>query len=327
MAFVDEVTIRSRAGNGGNGVVRWLREKSRPWGGPAGGNGGRGGDVVVRGVRDLGRLTEYRFVKEVVAENGEAGKSKNQDGKDGATRVLEVPIGSVVSVDGTPRVEVLEEGKDFLLLRGGAGGLGNAYFKGAENQNPQESTPGKPGEAGLVHIELKLIVDCGFVGLPNAGKSSLLNALTNARSKVGAYPFTTLEPNLGDYHGYVLADIPGLIEGASDGKGLGHRFLRHVSRTKVLLHLVSLEEEDPVSAYRAIRDELAAYSEELAAKPEALVLTKTDTAPAERLEEVREALSKVNSTITDVSIIDDEALARFKGFLSRYLGGTATPGA
>lgn len=319
--FVDEMTISARAGHGGNGVVRWLREWGRPWGGPAGGDGGKGGDVYVRAVRDLGLLARYRGAKEFNAENGGVGESRSRHGKNGDDLIIEVPIGSIVTdTQRGDRYELREEGQTERILKGGMGGLGNEYFKSSTNRSPEESTKGKPGEEGVFDIELELVADAGFIGLPNAGKSSLLNALTEASSKVGAYPFTTLEPHLGTFYGFVLADIPGLIEGASEGKGLGHKFLRHVRRTRLLVHCVSAEHEDVVSAYRTVRAELAKFDEKALQKREIVLLTKNDIVSKEELTEKRNLLKGLNEAVFDVSVIDDASLKNWSDTLSQILG-------
>ena len=278
MAFIDEVQLDIKAGKGGDGVVRWIREKFKPKGGPGGGNGGRGGDVYAEAVSDLQILDQYQFQKKFAADNGNPGDNWNKEGKDGEDLVLKFPVGSIITntqTGDTWELTALEQRE--LLLRGGRGGLGNTHFKSSRNTTPYESTPGKPGEAGQFHIELQLIADIGLVGLPSAGKSSLLNALTNAQSKVGAYHFTTLEPHLGvTKNKTILADIPGLIEGAADGKGLGHKFLRHIKRTTALAHCVSVENPDPVAAYTEIRGELERFDPELATKSEITLLTKVD---------------------------------------------------
>jgi len=277
MAFVDEMTVRATAGKGGAGVVRWLHIKGNEKAGPAGGDGGRGGDVILEGVRDLAILASYRYTKSFRGEDGGAGANNNRHGKDGEPAVIKVPVGTVAENLATgDTFEILEEGQRVVVMKGGAGGFGNAHFKGATNQNPMQSTPGRPGQSGEIRISLKLIADAGFIGFPNAGKSSLLNELTRARSKVGAYPFTTLDPHLGDFYGFILADIPGLIEGASEGRGLGSRFLKHIERTRILVHLVSAEQEDVAAAYGAIRDELRAFDPVLAEKPELVILSKVD---------------------------------------------------
>lgn len=231
MAFVDEVKINIKAGRGGSGVVRWLNEKNKEYSGPSGGNGGAGGDVYAESVLDLGVLINYKNIKILEASDGRDGAKKSRQGSKGEDLNIKVPVGSILTNLSTlERFELNKEGDKVLILKGGKGGLGNEHFKASTNIRPEQSTPGRDGEEAVFLIELELIAHVGLVGLPNAGKSSLLNVLTNARSKVGNYAFTTLEPNLGDLYGYIIADIPGLIEGASDGKGLGHKFLRHIKK-------------------------------------------------------------------------------------------------
>ncbi len=321
MAFIDELHIHATAGHGGAGVVRWLHLKGKDKAGPAGGDGGRGGDVILEGVRDLGALAHYRYSKKFRAENGGSGEGNDRHGKDGEPVVLKVPVGSVATLTTTGEVyEILAEGQQEVLFRGGMGGWGNAHYKGSVNQNPEQSTPGKAGGAGDIRISLKLIADAGLIGFPNAGKSSLLNSLTRARSKVGAYPFTTLDPHLGEFFGYVLADIPGLIEGASSGKGLGSRFLKHIERTGLLVHLVSAEQDDPIAAYRAIREELAAFGRGLDEKPELLVLSKVDVLEPGEVTKVQAALEKAAGvSVLPLSVIDDELLKQFSDTLTKRL--------
>lgn len=300
--FVDELTIEARAGNGGNGVERWLQLKFMPLGGPAGGNGGRGGDVYLRAVRDLGLLSKYTGDKSFKAELGEAGGGRSQHGKNGEDLYIDVPVGSKVTDTERGRVyELLTAGETVRILRGGQGGLGNEHFKSSTNRSPVETTSGKQGESGIFHIELSLLVDVGLIGFPNAGKSTLLNTFTNATAAVGAYPFTTLEPHLGDLYGYTIADIPGLIEGASEGKGLGHKFLRHAEKTKMLLHLVSFEHEDMHAAYRTVRDELRRYSASLAAKEEWVILTKTDLVDEDAVTTMLGEFKKENPNVFAIS--------------------------
>lgn len=318
--FVDEITIYAKAGNGGNGVVRWRHEKFKPMAGPAGGNGGRGGDVFVRAVKDLNRLAKYTGNKSFVAEAGAAGANNSREGKDGEDLFIDVPVGSkITDIDRRRVFEVTDVGQTERILKGGGGGLGNEHFKSATNRSPEEATKGRPGEEGNFLIEVALIVDVGFVGLPNAGKSTLINSLTNAQSRVGAYPFTTLEPHLGELYGFVLADIPGLISGAADGKGLGHKFLRHVSRTKMLLHVVSLEHEDPVSEYYAIREELSKYGGGLLEKEEWIILSKKDLVNQDHIEDVCKRLEKNEKRVLVVGQNDPDSYKKLQDTLMQHL--------
>lgn len=318
--LVDELQINAKAGNGGDGVVRWNRAKFKPKGGPGGGNGGRGGDVYVRAIRNLNQLAKYTGEKKFHAEGGEPGRAHSQYGKGGEDLYIDLPIGSRITDVARKRVyELTEEGQIEKILKGGDGGLGNEYFKSSTNRAPEQATKGKPGEEGVFEIELALVVDVGLVGMPNAGKSTLLNQITNARSNIGAYPFTTLEPHLGEFFGFVIADIPGLIEGAAEGKGLGHRFLRHIRRTKMLLHLVSLEHEDPISAYYAISKELSDYDQTLAEKEEWIVLTKKDLVEQDKIDTVLQKLDTNEKRVFVVSENAPESLKMLTDTLVKHL--------
>ena len=318
--FIDQLTIYAKAGKGGDGVVRWSHEKFRPMAGPSGGNGGRGGDIILRAVRDVNLLAKYTGSKEFAAEAGGIGENKSRYGKNGDDLYIDVPVGSIVTDRERSRVyELLEEGQIERVFKGGGGGLGNEYFKSSINRSPEEATLGRAGEEGELEIALSLVVDVGLIGMPNAGKSTLLNTLTNARSKIGAFPFTTTEPHLGDFYGYVLADIPGLIEGAAAGKGLGHTFLRHVTRTKMLLHLVSLEDEEALERYKTIRRELEAFSKELLDKEEWIILTKKDLVKQAYLDELVKSIDKNKNRVFVISTETGEGVKELADSLVQYL--------
>ncbi|MCC6199124.1 GTPase ObgE [Candidatus Nomurabacteria bacterium] len=320
MAFLDEIVITAKAGKGGDGVVRWRREKFIPTGGPNGGDGGRGGDVFICAVRSLRVLDQYRAKREYAAEDGEAGSSRSLTGAGGKDLTIDFPIGSTVSNRTTGQSwELIKEGQTIQILRGGAGGFGNEHFKSSTNQSPQEATKGKAGEEAELHIEVSLISDVGLIGFPNAGKSSLLNALTNATAKIGDYPFTTIDPNLGDLHGYIIADIPGLIEGASEGKGLGHAFLRHIAKTRVLVHLISLEQAQPTNAYDTIRAELSRYGKGLDEKEEIILLTKSDMVSPEVAAQVAKKFEKIGKRVFTITLFDDASVKTFRDELVQFL--------
>jgi len=282
MKFLDQAKIYVRSGDGGAGAVSFRREKYIEYGGPDGGDGGRGGDVYVECVDGLNTLIDFRYHQHYKAKTGTHGMGRNRTGAKGADVVLRVPVGTEILEDDNETVlaDLTEVGQKVLLLKGGNGGFGNAHFKSSTNQAPRHANPGLPGEEKWIWLRLKLIADAGLVGLPNAGKSTFLAAVSAARPKIADYPFTTLHPNLGvveiDGRGFVLADIPGLIEGAHEGVGLGDRFLGHVERTRALLHLVDATQEDPGEAYRVVRGELAAYGHGLTDKPEIVALSKVD---------------------------------------------------
>lgn len=320
MAFLDEITIQATAGKGGNGVVSWRREKFIAKGGPNGGDGGQGGDVFIKAIRSLRVLDQYRSKKEFFAEDGVPGGKKSFKGANGEDLYIEFPIGSKITNITTGEIyELTKEGQEIKILRGGQGGHGNEHFKSSTNQAPQEATPGKEGGFAELHIEVSLIADVGLVGFPNAGKSSLLNALTNATAKVGAYPFTTIDPNLGDLFGYIIADIPGLIEGASGGKGLGFTFLRHVTKTKVILHLVSLEQPEPMKAYEVIRGELEQFGKGLTEKEEIILLTKTDVTTSDVVEKTKKEFEALNKKVFTITLFDDKSVKDFSDALVHFL--------
>ncbi len=323
MAFIDDLTFHIKAGNGGAGVVRWRHERGRELAGAAGGNGGNGGDVYVHAIRDLGILERYRHTKELESGKGDDGMRNSMHGKNGEDLVIDLPIGSIITDGRTKRqYNLVNDGEKILILKGGRGGLGNEHFKASTNVTPQESTPGKDGEEADFHIELELVADAGLVGLPNAGKSSLLNALTNAHAQVGSYAFTTLEPNLGALHGgFILADIPGLIEGASEGKGLGHKFLKHIKRTKRIFHLISLENSAIIETYKTIREELKNFGQGLDEKEETIILTKTDVTDEKGVKSAIKKLEKFNKDILTITILDDEAVKKVSEEILKRLKG------
>ena len=283
--FIDEVQITVRSGDGGNGCLSFRREKFVPRGGPDGGDGGDGGDVVLRAEANLNTLLDHRYRPLIRAGRGAHGKGKNLTGARGEDAVVRVPPGTLVqTASGDPIIDMVEVGQECVLLKGGRGGRGNARFASSTNQAPRRADAGRPGEELKVGLELKLLADVGLVGFPNAGKSTLLARLSAAHPKIADYPFTTLEPHLGivrwsDYETFVMADLPGLIEGAHEGKGLGTRFLRHIERTRFLLFTVDVSSEDPVEELVLLRHELAESNPVLLSKPYAIALTKADLLP------------------------------------------------
>ena len=296
MKFVDEVVIRMEAGDGGNGCVSFRREKYIPFGGPDGGDGGDGGSVYLRADPDLNTLVDYRFTRQFRAERGQNGMGANCTGRNGADLILKVPLGTVVSDADTEEVigDLVEAGQTLLVAKGGVHGLGNTRYKSSTNRAPRQSKPGGPGETRNLRLELRLIADVGLLGMPNAGKSTLIRTVSAARPKVADYPFTTLHPNLGvvragPLRSFVMADIPGLIEGAAQGAGLGIQFLRHLGRTRLLLHLVDIspysDSGDPVRDAQVIVAELAQYDPALAQRERWLVLNKVDLIPPEQREQ------------------------------------------
>ncbi len=298
MQFIDEAKISIQSGNGGNGASSFRREKFIAEGGPDGGDGGRGGSIVFECVKNLNTLIDFRFQQHFHAKSGARGQGSNRSGISGEDLVLKVPHGTQIFNDKTGELlaDMMTDGERVVLAKGGRGGLGNSNFKSSVNQAPTYAQQGEEGTQLWVRLQLKLLSDSGLLGLPNAGKSTFLAATTRAKPKIADYPFTTLKPQLGvvyiDDHEFVLADIPGLIAGAHDGKGLGDRFLRHVERCGVLLHLIDASAEDITESYRIIREELAGYDEELLEKEEVVALNKTDLLTDEELKEKKQKLQK-----------------------------------
>ncbi len=313
--LIDDVTIKVRAGDGGDGAVAFNKNMMSL--GPVGGDGGNGGNVIFEGCSDLSALAQFRRKKEVDADDGGRGLGQSVDGSRGKDEILKIPIGTVITnTQSGKNWEIIKTGEQVTVARGGRGGRGNFKFRSAINTSPREYEEGTSGETATLRLELKLVADVGLIGLPNAGKSSLLNELTNAKSKVANYAFTTLEPNLGTYYELILADIPGLIEGASGGKGLGIKFLKHIERTNILFHLISAESEDVVKDYHVIRNELTAYSAKLAEKEEYIFLTKSDMVKSEDLEIKLSTLREIDKDVISISIHDEDSLKKVMAILN-----------
>jgi GTP-binding protein len=317
--FVDKVEVQVKAGNGGNGAVSFRHEKYIDKGGPDGGDGGRGGNVVFFADRNLNTLLSFRYKQELNAPNGHAGSKRNRRGRGGEDLIVKVPVGTQVYQDGKLVADLTTADQRTIIARGGEGGFGNAHFKSSVRQAPKVAELGEQGEERELTLELKLLADVGLVGLPNAGKSTFLSVVTNARPEIADYPFTTLTPNLGvadlDDSSLLIADIPGLIEGASEGKGLGDAFLRHVERTAVLLHLVDVYDDDVDVAFTTIQNELAAYSPELAKRPLVVALTKTEGLPEDGIEAKKAQLRSVLPVRTPLFVISSQAHAGLKELL------------
>ena len=301
--FVDTAKIFIQAGRGGNGAVSFRRELYIEKGGPDGGDGGRGGDVIFRATKDLNTLLNFRYKPELKAKNGESGSKRNKTGKSGEPLIVKVPVGTLVKRSGEILADLKFDGEEAVVARGGDGGFGNAHFKSSIRQTPRVAELGENGETFEADLELKLLADVGLVGFPNAGKSTFLSVVSNARPEIANYAFTTLTPNLGvaeiDGSNLLIADIPGLIEGASEGRGLGDAFLRHVERTSVLLHLIDVYEENPGKKYQIIREELKKYQPELLDRPEIIALTKTEGMDSEM---IKYQVSKIQEKAGDVQV-------------------------
>lgn len=323
--LTDEVTITVKGGNGGNGAVSFRQNEGKPKGGPDGGNGGNGGSVYAVGIDDLTALSQFQYKKTLSAEDGVPGKKKNLFGKNAPDLSLKLPLGTMITDEqsGVVIAEIEDTTTPVLLARGGKGGRGNNEFKSATVQAPRFAERGEPGEEKVLHLQMRLIADIGLVGMPNAGKSTLLSSLTNATPKVGDYPFTTLEPNIGVMDGYILADIPGLIEGASSGKGLGIKFLKHIEKTKLLVHCIDASSQDPLEAYLVVRHEFEQFNKELLAKPEIILLTKTDQVDHQEIEDKIKMLRKTKRQVLPVSILDEESIVILKDMLRALLPATS----
>jgi GTPase len=319
--FIDQVTISVKAGDGGDGCCSFRREKHLPLGGPDGGDGGRGGDVILQVDPNLSTLIDLRYKKLYQAENGKPGKGNQMTGRSGKDLIVSLPPGTLVKNKETDEllVDLKESGQQFVVVKGGNYGQGNIRFKSATNRAPKKFGTGKPGESCQLFLELKLLADVGIIGFPNAGKSTLISRISNARPKVAGYPFTTLVPNLGivrldEGESFVAADIPGLIEGAHKGKGLGHQFLRHIERTRLLLHLIDFSDIDSdniLDRYHKLQNELKAFSENLFEKPQILVATKLDDPQSViNLEKVKPAMKEMNPSLIAISSVTGEGIEK-----------------
>lgn len=327
MQFIDQAKINVKSGKGGDGCLSFRREKYIEYGGPNGGDGGRGGDIIARAVPGLNTLVDYRFQQHFKAKNGEPGKGRDMHGASRDAIYLDVPIGTEVYLEDNETLfaDLDEEGKEVVLAKGGGGGLGNAHFKSSTNQAPRQITKGKPGEERELFLRLKLLSDVGLLGLPNAGKSTFLAASTRAKPKIADYPFTTLHPGLGvvyvDYEEFVIADIPGLIEGASEGVGLGHQFLGHVERCRVLLHLVDATEDEFVENYKTIRSEVGKYGG-IDEKPEIIALNKCDALLEEDIAEKVAELEKASGKkVYAISAVAKQGVEEVLRELNKYVKG------
>jgi len=319
MSFVDEAKFYVKGGDGGNGCVSFRREKYVPRGGPNGGDGGRGGNVIIKATDRLQSLIDFKFRSHFKGARGGHGQGKDKHGAKGSDCIVEVPTGSVLKDDETGNVliDLSEPGQEYMAARGGSGGLGNTHFASGSNRTPRIATDGKPGEERWLRIELKLIADIGLVGLPNAGKSSLLAKLSAADPKIGAYPFTTLEPQLGVLkdaysHSYIIADIPGLIEDAHKGVGLGHAFLKHIERTAIILHVVDISEDESETHHRIIENELVKYKRSLKDRVKIVVLNKTDLVDPEMVEEIAQTYREKHLEVAVVSAENGEGIAELR---------------
>ena len=330
--FLDKARVKILSGKGGNGIVAWRREKYVDKGGPAGGNGGKGGDVYFVATEDMTTLMDFKFQSVFKAENGENGYIKTQHGKCGKDLFVKVPVGTIVRDSATNKIiaDLDADGKTVLLAKGGRGGRGNACFATPQKRAPQFCEPGENGIERTLELELKLIADVGLLGMPNAGKSTLISAVSSAKPKIADYPFTTLVPNLGvvrkdNGDGYVIADIPGLIEGASEGIGLGHEFLRHVERCRFLIHLVDLTKENPVENYKIINEELKKHSEQLSKVYQVIALNKIDSVDEETKQKYYNEFKKYSDDVFLISAVTTENLKEFMYFVAQKVDEIPKP--
>ena len=326
MKFLDQVKIYIKAGNGGHGSPSFRREKFIEFGGPDGGDGGKGGSIILKSERNLNTLIDYRFQQHHKAERGENGSGQNRTGRGGEDLFLKVPVGTQVFEEDNKTLiyDFSKEGEEFVAANGGKGGLGNTRFKSSTNRAPKKFTKGVFGEEYVIWLQLKTIADVGIVGLPNAGKSSLLGAITNATPKIANYKFTTLNPNLGvatyDNKEITLADIPGLVEGAHEGVGLGIQFLKHIERCKTLMHLIDITNEDLENTYQQVKNELGSYSKKLLKKKEIIVLNKTDLLDGDTVKEIVKNFSKNKSSeVVTLSTIEKDSVSKIKAKLLSYV--------
>ncbi len=321
--FIDEVEIYVKAGNGGDGAVSFRREKYIPDGGPNGGDGAKGGDIIFEVLDHIHGLSAFNRQKRFLAENGQNGMGKNMHGKNAEDLILKVPVGTQIFQKDELLADMTPENNRAVLLKGGKGGWGNQHFATSIKQAPKWAKKGMRGESAKIKLVLKMIADVGLIGLPNAGKSTLISTLTNARPKIANYPFTTLEPNLGtfisDDKRFIIADIPGLIAGAHEGRGLGIKFLKHVERTKLLVHLIDSSSADPLADYNVVRTELGDFSAKLLKKPEIVVLSKIDLIPADRLAEITAKFKSKKISTIPVSTMTNSGLQTLKNILKQSL--------
>ena len=313
--FIDQATIYVKAGKGGNGVISFRREKFIPKGGPDGGNGGNGGSIIIRADVQLTTLMDFRYKRNYIARDGEPGMGSNKTGKSADDVVIRVPAGTIIKNADTEEIiaDLIDDEEEFLAARGGKGGKGNAEFATSTKQAPRFATPGTPGEEKNIQLELKLLADVGLVGFPNAGKSTLIARISAAKPKIADYPFTTLIPNLGivrygEYKSFVVADMPGLIEGAHEGKGLGIQFLRHIERTRVLVFLIECTSEDPKKQYTTLAHELKSFNEAMLKKPQIIALSKIDLADDKLLKQLKKISFKKNIPVIAISAVTGDGI-------------------